>query len=157
MADCIDALIDANVITTIKSITIANGYNTACGTVERVRSNFKINGRFPFTLVIRMETDPVEEDWAVQQDELEYLVWYLDGKNDDKETANTEFSYRLRNVGADFVKALKLDPSRGGYAQNTIVKHGFGMLECDECFEPGVWISVKIHRAIDKDNPYLLA
>jgi hypothetical protein len=158
MADCIDARIDANLITTLKTITVANGYNTAIGTVERLRSELSINGRYPYTLVIQLENDQLDEWESMQDDKLNYIIWYLDSKNDRNETANTEFTCRLRNVHADIIKALKIDVSRGGLAQNTLIpRHGFGMFIDDDICEPGVYVMVEIERLIDNNNPYLLA
>lgn len=157
MADCIDAQIDANLVTTLKTITTGNGYNTNIGTVERIRSIQSIGDRYPYTLVVEMEpTD--NEEFGFRDDTLNYILWYFDGVNDKSETENTEFVYRLRNVHADIIKALKIDPSRGGLAQNTqIPRHGYGVFFDDAMSEPGAWVAVEIERLIDANNPYLLA
>jgi hypothetical protein len=156
MADCIDAQIDANLIATLKTITTGNGYNTSIGTVERLRSELSINNRYPFCLVIQLEPELQDEMEALRDDKLNYVIWYLDSINDKEETADTEFTYWLRNVHADIIKALKIDPSRGGLAQNTTIPHhGFGLFGDD--FEPGVFVMVEIERIVDNNNPYLLA
>lgn len=157
MADCIDALIDINLIATLKTVTVANGYNTDCGTVERLRSVISIANRFPFTLAIQLEPDQVDEFEALQNDNLNYIVWYFDNENDQNETADGEFTYRLRNVHADFIKALKIDVTRGGYAQNTTIRHGFGVFIDEGICMSGVYMHVEIARIIDNNNPYLLA
>lgn len=158
MADCIDARIDINLIATLKTVTVANGYNTECGTVERLRSIIDIANRYPFTLVVQLENDQIDEFEALQNDSLNYLIWYFDNENDQVETADTEFTYRLRNVHADFIKALKLDVSRGGLAQNTVIRrHGFGVWDADNMCMPGVYMHVEIQRIIDNNDPYLLA
>jgi hypothetical protein len=157
MSDCIDSLIDQNVLTTLRTI-VTPTYGTNIGTVERPRSVLSINGRYPFTLAIQLEPDEVEQWAQLRDDTLNYIIWYLDGQNDEGETANTEMSYRLRNVHADITKALKIDVSRGGYAQNTkIVKHGFGFFMDDVVCEPGAYVVVEIQRIIDPSDPYQLA
>lgn len=158
MPDCIDARIDSDMITTIKRVTVANGYNTAIGTVERLRTNLCINNRYPYTLIIQMEPDEVQQ-WAnLQESNLNYIIWHFDGKNDHNQTLNGEFVYRLRNVHADIQKALRSDPSRGGLAQNTEIKsHGFGMFVEENSVEPGAYVTVEIQRIIDPNDPYLLA
>lgn len=157
MSDCVDARIDANVISTLKTIAPPS-YETNIGTVERARSRLSINGRYPFTLVVQMEPEEVEEWALLKSDNLNYLIWHVDGVNDQSETANTEFSYRLRNVPADIAKALRADPSRGGLAENTrIVRSGFGFLLDVGVAEPGTYVLVEIQRSVNPDNPYELA
>lgn len=156
MMDCIDALIDVNLLTSLRAMTLAAGYNHASGTVERVRTIQSINDRYPYTLVIQLDPDLVEE-FGFRDDKLNYIIWYFDGKNDNGQTADTEFTYRLRNYHADVIKALKLDPTRGGYAQNTqIPSHGIGVFEDGNIQEPGAWVLVEIERIVDSNNPYLL-
>jgi hypothetical protein len=157
MPDCIDALIDANLIAALKTI-VTPTYNTAIGTVERLRSVLSINGRYPFTLAIQLEPDEIEQWGQLRNDNLNYIIWHFDGHSDDNETVNDEFVYRLRNVAADITKALKADVTRGGYAQNTIiVKHGFGFFLDDTIQEPGAYVIVQIERIIDPNDPYQLA
>lgn len=157
MADCIDALIDADLITTLRTIEIGDDYNTDIGTVERLRSIQNINDRFPYTLVIPMEPDDIEE-YSFRDDKLNYMLWYFDGINDEGETADTEFTYRMRNVHADIIKALKTDVSRGGYAQMTsIPRHGFGWFDDGGTISlPGAWCLIEIDRIVNTDNPYQL-
>jgi hypothetical protein len=158
MADCIDALIDNNLIATLKTITNANGYNTECGTVERLRTIVDIQDRYPYALAIKLEPEQVDEFEALQNDNLVYIIWYFDKINDQVTTPDTEFTYQYRNVAADFIKALKTDVTRGGYAQNTIIpRHGCGMFIDDNMAMPGVYMIVEISRIIDNNNPYLLA
>ena len=158
MSDCIDSLIDANLITTLKTI-VTPTYNTAIGTVERLRTCININGRYPYTLCIQLEPDEVEQWGQLRNDNLNYIIWHLDGKNDESETVNTEFVYRLRNVAADITKAVKGDVTRGGYAQNTIItKTGFGIFGPDDTVgEPGAFVLLQIVRILDPNDPYQLA
>jgi hypothetical protein len=154
--DCVDARIDRNMINTLKSIAVYNGYNTEIGTVERPRKTLSINGRYPYTLMIQMEPDDVDQ-WANLRDDcLNYIIWFLDGKSDDNETANGEFMYRLRNVAADITKALMVDPTRGGLAQNTkCVRNGFGFfMEPPNVMEPGAYVLIEIERVLNPNNPY---
>ena len=158
MADCIDALIDANLVATLKTIAVGVDYNTNIGTVERLRYVLDIQNRYPYTLVIQLENDQLDEFEAMQDDKLNYIIWYFDNITDQNTTANTEFTYRLRNVHADIIKALKVDVTRGGYAQNTLIpRHGFGIFVDETMAMPGVYVMVEIERLIDNNNPYLLA
>jgi hypothetical protein len=157
MSDCIDALIDQNLITTLKTI-VTPTYNTNIGTVERLRTLISINGRYPYTLCIQLEPDDVEQWGQLRNDNLNYIVWYFDGHSDQNEILNDEFVYRLRNVAADITKAVKGDVTRGGYAQNTtIVKSGFGWFLDETITEPGAYVIIQIERIIDPNDPYKLA
>jgi hypothetical protein len=157
MSDCIDALIDQNLITTLKTI-VTPTYNTNIGTVERLRTLISINGRYPYTLCIQLEPDEVEQWGQLRNDNLNYIVWYFDGHSDQNEILNDEFVYRLRNVAADITKAVKGDVTRGGYAQNTtIIKSGFGWFLDETIAEPGAYTIIQIDRILDPNDPYQLA
>lgn len=154
--DCVDARIDRNLMNTLKSIHTFNGYKTIIGTVERPRKSLSINNRYPYTLMIQMEPDDVDQ-WANLRDDcLNYIIWFLDGQSDANETVNGEFMYRLRNVAADIAKALMIDPTRGGLAQNTkCVRNGFGFfMEPPNVMEPGAYVLIEIERVLNPNNPY---
>lgn len=151
MANCIDALIDANLKTALETLSGV--------TVERVRTQLSINNRYPFILMVQMEPDEVEEWSNLRNDTLNYLIWYFGIEDDKNETANTEFVYQLRNIHADITKAVKIDVTRGGYAQYTnVIRHGFGIFSDGEnIFEHGAYVMIEIHRIVDPANPYQLA
>jgi hypothetical protein len=162
MAESIYALITANIKTVLATITTANGYNTNVAIVEQERSFLNINNRFPYVLLLENEPSPNEEYDQFRDDEFSYLIWYLDDADDAVtgtalSDVNTEFTYKNRNVPADIAKALKLDPTRGGYAQNTQItgwNHGFFI--DGEIMAPGTWVHVKVQCITNPDNPYSL-
>lgn len=153
MGDCIDAQIIDNLITVVKSITSENEYNTNVKKVELARTQLEINDNYPYVLVIPNETDPLQ-DYGIREDVLPFLIWYFDGKNDTSDDTDP-FTWRLRNVAADFIKALRKDPSLGGVCENIrIVSHNYGIFVDDVIVEPGVFIYIEIERVVNPDNPY---
>ncbi len=159
MADCIDALITANIKTAIESITPGNGYNTDTGIVEEKRSILKVNaGEDTFTLIELLSPD-IDDDFQHTEDgTLRYMIYHFNGEDD--ETGNP-IQYQNRNYFADVQKALMVDRTRGGYAQNTNIKswgHDFyyqqGTIDVPLICS---WVLVEVQRLIDADNPYQLA
>lgn len=161
MADCIDALITANIKTALETITIANGYNTAIGTVEEKRSILRLkidNGAF--ALLERLQPEFEGDYQHTQDDELRFMVYYFNG-SDDEGDSDQPIQYRDRNVHADIQKVIMVDRTRGGYAQNTEVRsHGH-----DYYYQQGTvdvpimctWVLIHVKRLINADNPYQLA
>ncbi len=157
MADCIDARITGNLLNVFRTITIANGYETDVKTVELLRTVLRIeDGQYAFCLVIPNELDP-QSEFSYRDDVLSFMVWFLDGKSDDL-PGDPPFTWRLRNVAADFIKALKQDPTLGGLAQNIrIPRHNFGLFVDENIMELGVYMFIEIDRQINPSDPYQLA
>jgi len=162
MADCIDALITANIKTTCESVTIGHGYNTNCGIVAEKRSEFYLDGvSGPYTLIERLPRD-VENDYGYSEDSnLKFLIYYFNGKDDTKSGANP-IQYEDRNVIADFQKSLMADRSRGGRAQNSHVITGGHDMFYQEGLNGNIykwctWLLLQVERMVDADNPYQIA
>ena len=155
--DCIDARITESLINVFRSITPENGFKTNVKTVELLRSVLRIeDDQYEYCLVIPNEPDP-QSEFTFRDDVLSYMVWFLDGKSDDL-PGDPPFTWRLRNVAADFITALKKDPSLGGLAQNIrIPRYNFGLFVDENIMELGVYLFVEIDRQINPDNPYQLA
>lgn len=162
MADCIDALITANIKAAIETITVTNGYNTEFGTVDEKRSEFDLgNISGPFTLIEKLPHE-MENDYQYSEDStLRYLIYYFNGRDDTAEGSEA-IQYRDRNVAADFQRALNADRTRGGYAQNShmlnsghdmFYHQGFGITTPKYC----TWMLYQVERMINADNPYELA
>lgn len=160
MSDCIDALITANIKAALQTVTPANGYNTDCGTVEEKRSLFRMpDDNKPFTMLEKLPHDPENDYQYSQDDQLKYMIYYFNQQDDLANNAQP-LQYTDRNVAADFQKALMVDRTRGGYAQNTTIQtHAQGMyLSADENIAiPCTWMIVIVDRQINADNPYELA
>lgn len=163
MADCIDARITANLLAALATITTDDEnpveYNTNVETVSLARKIDRIEGK-NYCLVIPNEPDP-EFDDTVRGDQLEYLVWFLDGEDDE---SGDPFTYRLRNVQADFLKAIRINPSRIDedgviLAQNTTMgAWDYGLyFDSNGVAHEGVYMYIRVNRMLDPDDPYTIA
>lgn len=161
MAECIDARITADILNDLANIRTENGYNTNIGTVEEKRTVLQINtDNDTFAILERLSPD-FEDDFQHTQDSvLRFMIYFFNGE-DDTAIGADPIQYTDRNVHADIQYALMRDRTRGGLAQNTIVKsHGH-----DFFFQQGVidvpimctWVLIEVERLIDADNPYELA
>ena len=161
MADCIDALITANIKTTLEGITVANGYSTEIGIVEEKRSEFNMsNAVNQFTILERLPPD-IDEDYQHTEDAtLKFIIYHFNGE-DDTEVSSNPIQYTNRNVVADIQKALMVDRSRGEYAQNTRIfslgNHNYYQEGIIDILPVCTWVLVIVQRLIDADNPYQLA
>lgn len=161
MAKSIDTQIKENLIAAIAAIVINEDpepgefvYNTNVQKVESARVTDLIPCK-NYARLIRNE--PINElDNTLRADELEYIVWFFDG---EKETDEIPFTDRLQEVQPDFLRAIRLDPSRGGLAQNTTMESWVTGLYLDEngVEHEGVCMTIKIDRMLNPDNPYEIA
>ena len=107
----------------------------------------------------KLPHDPENDYQYSQDDQLKYMIYYFNQQDDLANNAQP-LQYTDRNVAADFQKALMVDRTRGGYAQNTTIQtHAQGMyLSADENIAiPCTWMIVIVDRQINADNPYELA
>lgn len=161
MAKSIDTQIKENLIAAIAAIVINEDpepgefvYNTNVAKVESAR---KIDTIPCKNYVMVIPNEPVNEfDDTIRADELEYIVWFLDG---EEESDEIPFTDRLQEVQPDFLRAIRLDPSRGGLAQNTTMESwDFGIYtDANGGSHEGVWMRIKIDRMLNPDNPYEIA
>jgi hypothetical protein len=161
VADCIQALITANIKSALADISTAGGYNYDVNAVEEMRTVLEIDGREPFVLIT--EQEPQIDSRKQEVSELEYIVWFFP-EHDDELTGvpaideNSELGHYCRNVPADINKALQVEPYRGGYARRTEVVPigldifvGTGMVSLD-----GYSVQVTVKTSIDMTDPYKL-
>jgi len=156
MADCIQALITADLLTALRTVTVLNGYNTDCGTVEEMRTIFSFPDSDPFTLVQLLPKDVSDDFQHTEDDFVRYEVFHFSGENDDRGSDPIQFA--SRNVAADFQKAIMTDRTRGGYAQNTEIETAGNGVFSDSSGNliPCTYLQIKVQVLINADNPYEL-
>lgn len=156
MSESIDSQIISTLMSTLSTVSIANGYNTNVSKIELPRSVVRIT-QYPYLLVIPNEVDVNSEYGSLQDGVLPILLWYFDGISDDDESVDP-FTWRLRNVVPDLTKAIKADPTMGGLAQNVRVTNwNYGIFADESMFECGVFMFIEIDRIVDSNDPYQLA
>ncbi len=149
--DCIDEKITKDIVAVLQTITVANGYNYDIGVrVERLRGSGNDPSPFPLTLLLENEPDPNNEHSSIRADELNYMIWFFDGR-DDSDPDSTPAAERFANVKADISKALMEDPERNDLAEYTSINTGnLGYTEIG----PGYFVYVTVGRTLDTRNPY---
>lgn len=157
MADCIEALITADLKTALETVTTGGGYNTECGTVDEMRTRFKMPSDTNYTLIQKVPKD-LDGDYQHTEDSTyRYNVFFFT-PFDDSDLSTDPMQYVFRNVIADFQKAIMADRTRGGSAQNTIVESsGIGtfITELGEAM-PCVFMTIAVQSLTDADDPYQL-
>lgn len=157
MADCIEALITANLKAACATVTVANGYNTACGTVEEMRSLFKLPDAMPFTMLQKLPSNTDEDYQHTEDEKIRYALYYFNGANDER--PNNPIQYADRNVAADFQKAIMVDRTRGANAQNTEVESAWqgSFMDAEGNVLPCTFLNIAVQALLNADDPYQLA
>lgn len=155
MAESRLAQLTAAIKAALKTITIANGYSVDVATVEEQRLSLNINGRTPFILLLKA---PIEIDQEYNRTiitNVTYVAVFTDDYNDDDDDSN-EIVYQYRNVHADIIKAIQVDPTFGGLAE------GLRLLEFDDSISTSngntffeSYVAFEVKTWIDDRNPYL--
>lgn len=154
MADCIDAQIISKLIELLSNITTDNLYETDVSTVFIPKKILKINAeQYPVILVYYNETEQKEEGFEYSNADLDVILVYTDGLDDQEE--EDSFIWRYRNVGADIKKCIMCDPTLGGLCEYVNVLESQPALFTDGDVIMEAHISyLKINRNVNQFNPY---
>jgi len=153
--DCIDWQIKERIVEQLRTCTNVNGFNTDVKTVELVRAELSFDKEYPAIIVIPKEPEFIEE-YLRRDDVLEFVVIYSDGQLETKESVS--YQERYKNVGADIIKCIKMNPTLGGICQYIeIPVNECTVLEDEKFREEIVYAYVNVHRTIDSEDPYKLA
>ena len=153
MAECRDSQIITALIALLATITEDNDYETDVASVFIPKKVLKISS-YPAILVYYDETVPESEGFVYDASNLDVILVYTDGKNDDNETDS--YVWRYRNVGADIRKAIMTDPSLGGLCEYVKVEtsHPALFMDGEELLEAHV-TQIKISRVCNLYISYL--
>jgi hypothetical protein len=149
MADCIHALVTANIKTALQNISGIQEVSEMRSFLDRDSKEF-----------IMLQECPIEysDDFQHTGDvKFQYNIVYFGGSTDEKPAS--PFTYQNRNIVADIVSAIMTDRTRGGYVQNTnVVASGPGIYnDGDGNVIPITYVSIDCQALIDADNPYNLS
>lgn len=152
--ECIEAQVTADLVTALSGLVTYGG----TATIERERAELQINGRFPFVEVCGPQTEIDTQQFKVGISRLTYLIKYYINVNDE-DPSGDEITYLTRNVCADIIRALWVDPQRNRLAQITkATDNGYGF----DVDDSGAviffrFVVVEVTARIDSANPYFLA
>jgi hypothetical protein len=153
--ESIEARITASLQTALTALNTYGGVST----IERERAVLQIGGRFPFVEICGPQTEIEDQQFKVGINRMTYVVRYYVNTNDEDQIAGHEITYLTRNVCADIIRAVRVDPHRGYLALNTkAVDSGYGF-EVDGAGTPIFFrfVVLEVTARIDSANPYLKA
>ena len=112
-------LIRQNIITTLEGITIASGFNNDIANVEGWKQRGNPLKNVPCIVVSlgRETKDPDPHPQATCTLPVFIDLWTRQGESDETETDQL-----LNSLLLDIEKAIMADETRGGYAENTIIR-----------------------------------
>lgn len=115
-----------NVLTTLATVTTSNDYENTL-TVSRLAAAPMIpddNRVYVFQGVTTKQTAPVRHyQWLQQFVAVAYVI--------EADSSSTPIDSRLNSIVGDIGKALMIDPTRGGFAIDTIIEGAEPFLEDD--------------------------
>lgn len=150
MADYVRELIMKNIVTTLQTITVANGYQNTIASVQRYSAHGNVYKSVP-AIIVAEDT----ENYSYDADPLTTcklpVVMGVATRHDESDTHDT--NEILNSLLGDIQKAMGVDPRRGGYAVDTQFQSA-DPLEIEEGIPNiGLLITVEIHYRFLNDNP----
>ena len=137
--------ISDNIATTLAGVTLAAGYNQTL-TVRRARRNdYEVAAEDNYTAIIT-QTEEIEREgpYGLHDKGMNYDI-DVTVMDDDRTTTSID---TLKNrVRSDIEKILRVDPTRGGYAIDTVLKPPVN-------FTNGIAVQIEVWYRTDADNPY---
>ena len=135
----------ANIVTTLKNVSISGGYSVTLTPVER--RTLPDNNPTPWKCVVSLEDPELISDqpWPLCRQTLNFVVVVWVPTNEESATSPDTL---LQCVWADIQRALYVDRYRGGYAENTRVL-------TPEYWSDAVSIRVECPCRFRADDPYL--
>ena len=146
MTEPIIESISANIATTLAGVTVAAGYNQTLTVKRARRSDFDITGELDFTAILVQQDETEKESAPLCKTDrsINYEVAVL-VRNDDRST--DAMDTRKNRVRADIEKILMIDPSRGGYAIDTV-------LQPPDNYKDGITVKFEVWYRTASNNPY---
>lgn len=130
MADSIRELIMRNIVTTLSSITTANGYANQMQSVQRFRQDGQQLTEVPMAVLVD-GGDDVEQERPIELTSRMLTVHVVLIHRQDTAVDTRSASEVMNSLIADVQKVMQVDHTRGGYAVNTI-EQGVSEMDVEE-------------------------
>ena len=147
-------LISENIKTAVNEITVATSFNQTLTGYRPKRNDFKdVVPADLLVLIIQGDEEEVEEtvsNGVSKEWRQPYLLMAL---VIDSDAATTTYETRINQVKADLIKKLMTDPSRGGYALDTIPRPGIKIPENDYNWS-GIVANFDVYYRTKINDPY---
>lgn len=142
--------IAANIKTTIEGVTTTAGYNQTLTAIRPKRIDYK---ELPADLTVVIRQMSQEKPAQAVQTAEWFQRFALMAVVIDSDTATTSIDTRLNQVSADIQKALLVDASRGGYAQDTMI-NSIQTWYDQTGKTTGVAVEITVHYRVVWNDPY---
>lgn len=151
MSTPIIELIAANIETVINAVTVGNGFNQDLVALRSKRNDFSdVTPQDCIVLIAQQGDDRVEAEGTQTMEWNEKFM--LMALVIDSDSATTSIDIRRNQVKSDIRKKLLEDPTRGGYAIETIIG-GADLFDDGNGFT-GVALAIEVNYRTDYDDPY---
>jgi len=154
MATPIIELISENIKTAINEITTANGYNQTLAGYRSKRIDFSDfrpeNHKVLIVQADEDDADQVVQDGVAKEWAQPYMLLAIVV---DSDAATTSIDTRINQVRADIQKKLMVDPTRGGYAIDTVLLPGEKIPENDLGYS-GIVVNIVVNYRVKIEDPY---
>lgn len=152
MTDTIRELIQQNIDAVLKTITIANGYNNTVVSVQRWEQNGNSLLLAPCIIQVPNPEEKTEgpHPYSTCRLPIDIYIFVRHDKTEDSRATDAI----LNSLLGDIEKALKIDSTRGGNAENTIIKNNSFIV--NEQGEPisGIIVEIEVVYYHQTTNPY---
>jgi len=137
--------ISANIATTLAGVTVANGYHQTLTVKRSRRSDFEDIAENTYTAILIQEEETDRQGpYGLRDQAMNYSIAVL--VLDDDRTTDAIDTLKNR-VRSDIEKALRVDPTRGGYAIDTVLKPPVN-------FTHGIAVQIEVWYRTNANNPY---
>ena len=137
----------------INAVTMANGFNQDLTAVRRSRTDLRnVPAGDGVVLIMQVEDEPLEEPVGVASWVQKYLISAIVLDSDD---ASTSIETKMAKVRDDLRKKQVEDPTRGGYAIDTI--NGPATPFDDGEGFTGITLETEVHYRTQYADPYTKA
>lgn len=152
MGEIIREKIEANILTTLQSMNVANGYSNDWGDVERWKQHGNSTVNVPYAHIV--PGPETKSEYPVGYLTCEIALEICIGTR-QSESSTDPSGKILNSLIGDVITALNVDPTRGGNVEDTKILEIIPFDTVDGGREFGVFISVKViyeHLETDPEN-----
>ena len=148
-----------DIATAVNAITVANGFHQDLTAKRPIRLGLEGLAAETDGTVVILQEEPSEDEEASSQGNPPSRAWrqpfWLAAYVIASDAVTTPIDTRLNQVRSDIEKKLRADPTRGGYAIDTIIRAPIFFNE-----DPGVTgiiVVIEVRYRTSEDDPYTKA
>lgn len=152
MSEPIVEQIAENLVETLRSIRLSNGYHQDVTVERRLLAGNHVRDN----LIVVFQNDPPKQDEAPVQ-RIEWMQPFMClCYCIESEKSSVAIDKRLNRIRSDVEKAVMANPSRGGIAIDTIIRQPLYFTDTDASAE-GIIVQVDVQYRVLETDPYTRA